>query len=338
VGIYFVSNGESVKIGYTGGDAKSRIRALQTGNPASLQLLAFKKDWDKPKEAELHSMFAKFRQSGEWFSLADELKSFILSLNPMAFQSPKAKTSRPIAIDYPATPEANEASTEACFSWYKDVWDSKKSARLPKLLGKDEGWLDSVESTQRLLIKANEAGYSHEEWLLPGQDNVYPEVYQPTNSGAHLIVDALCSVHRIDMSKHQYSSSAELYPLFRRYLEATFYNDRNWKAYTRYVKDCRGVEFVNQRDDAFWCFVDCVVGWSWLRNDQPIPRLRGHSDEVKFFNAILPSPYRVKHIVEKSVGFYCHNDDALAGFKKFCELQYLKPIYDQKERTVSIKD
>jgi hypothetical protein len=337
MGIYFVSNGEFVKIGYTSRSAESRIRALQTGNHTPLQLLAFNDQWGKDKETELHSKFAKFRQGGEWFALADELRFFIESINPKAFGKTRAKSMRANQLAMPSTPEANDNSTEACFNWYRRLWDECNSAKLFRILHCNEKFLDDAKEQQKWINDAIELGYDEIRWRIPGESDVYPEMYLETNGIAFLLIDALASIHGINMSKHRYASSAELYPLFRRYFEATFYNDRNWKAYSKYVKECRGEESVNQRSDTFWCFVDCVVAWSWLNNDQPIVNLQGFSDKVKFFCAIMPTPYRVKHIVEKDVGFYCHRDDSIAGFMKFCDFYGFEPIYDSEERTVSIK-
>lgn len=334
MGIYFVSNGEFVKIGYTSRSAESRIRALQTGNHTPLRLLAFNDQWGKDKETELHLKFARFRQGGEWFALSDELRFFIESINPKAFEKTNTKSMRANQLDVPSTPEANDNSTEACFNWYRRLWDECNSAKLFRILHCNEGFLDDAQKWQSAvkLTKAIE-----KPWQLPGETDVYPEIYSGANGIASLLIDALASIHGINMSKHRYSSSAELYPLFRRYFESTFYNDRNWKAYSQYVKELRGAEFVNQRDDTFWSFVDCVVAWSWLNNDQPIVNLPGFSDKVKFFCAIMPNPYRVKHIVEKDVGFYCHTDDSIAGFINFCGFYEFEPIYNLEERTVSIK-
>ncbi|MFE6429337.1 GIY-YIG nuclease family protein [Streptomyces rochei] len=56
-----------VKIGYTGGDPRARLAALQTGQPMKLSLL-----WACPGnfEADLHLHFDAYHYRGEWFDLS----------------------------------------------------------------------------------------------------------------------------------------------------------------------------------------------------------------------------------------------------------------------------
>lgn len=343
MGIYFVSNGESVKIGYTSGDAKSRMSQLQTGNACQLTLLAFNSDWDRAEESELHQQFANHRQSGEWFAMNDELKATILAINPKAFTKKKATAKQPeISVlkksAIPATPDANEASTEACFDWYRELWTHRNSAKLFKMINYDDGFLDDAKESFAELKGFKDEGIEVLPWWFIEQDGkFYPELHSPTNKTGRKLIDGLCAVHGIDLYKLRYHSSDKLYPIFRRYLNPSFYNDRNWKAYSSHVKEMHGEEFVTQHPDTFECFVDCVVAWAWVTDDQPIARFMGTDDEKRFFNSIMPTPYRVKHIVENNVGFYCHTDDALAGFRKFCSDSSFEPTYDIQERTVSIK-
>ncbi|MFJ7242371.1 GIY-YIG nuclease family protein [Streptomyces olivaceus] len=58
-----------VKIGYTGGDPRRRLKELQTGQPMQLTLL-----WSCPGdyEADLHARFAAFRHRGEWFHIPQD--------------------------------------------------------------------------------------------------------------------------------------------------------------------------------------------------------------------------------------------------------------------------
>lgn len=64
--IYFVTDGEYLKIGYTDNDVSRRIASLQSGNARKLELVG---TIEGSKEAEhvLHCVFREFRVSGEWF-------------------------------------------------------------------------------------------------------------------------------------------------------------------------------------------------------------------------------------------------------------------------------
>lgn len=77
--IYFIQDRRTnaIKIGYTGGDPRERMSALQTGNPTELVLLA-QMEGDMSREAELHKQFATARMVGEWFNPVPELLEFML--------------------------------------------------------------------------------------------------------------------------------------------------------------------------------------------------------------------------------------------------------------------
>jgi hypothetical protein len=77
--IYFIRSQEFVKIGYTD-DLNVRLPQLQTGNPHSLELLLIHPG-DIKVERELHSAFAEFHYSNEWFTLSEEIKEFIETSN-----------------------------------------------------------------------------------------------------------------------------------------------------------------------------------------------------------------------------------------------------------------
>lgn len=72
--IYFIrgtTNG-LIKIGFTEGSVESRIKALQTGCPERLEIVGSVRG-TRNLEIDLHKRFAAHRQTGEWFSPADEL-------------------------------------------------------------------------------------------------------------------------------------------------------------------------------------------------------------------------------------------------------------------------
>ena len=73
--IYFIKQGEYVKIGYSAG-IKDRLKGLQTGSPEELEVLATEHG-DKLTEKWLHMLFEKQHYRGEWFKLDDELLNYI---------------------------------------------------------------------------------------------------------------------------------------------------------------------------------------------------------------------------------------------------------------------
>jgi hypothetical protein len=76
--IYVICAGNALKIGWTTGNPKSRLDALQTGNAQKLGLAAM---WDGTRDEEraLHRRFAQWRIQGEWFLPSDELVEFVKS-------------------------------------------------------------------------------------------------------------------------------------------------------------------------------------------------------------------------------------------------------------------
>lgn len=79
--IYFIQDSGTlaIKIGYTAGDSpEARRKALQTGNPSPLVLLAAA-EGDTTDEAALHRRFAEARIGGEWFRPVPELITTIIA-------------------------------------------------------------------------------------------------------------------------------------------------------------------------------------------------------------------------------------------------------------------
>lgn len=79
--IYFIQDALTcrIKIGYTDGDPRERLKALQVGNPSALVLLASTVG-DKTEEHRLHELFAHVRERGEWFRPIPELIVYLLGL------------------------------------------------------------------------------------------------------------------------------------------------------------------------------------------------------------------------------------------------------------------
>jgi len=76
--IYFIENKDDnvVKIGYTQKAPDKRLRQLQTSNHKKLEI-TYTINGDISKEKGLHRKFNKYRLSGEWFSLSEEIKIFM---------------------------------------------------------------------------------------------------------------------------------------------------------------------------------------------------------------------------------------------------------------------
>lgn len=72
--VYYIACTETnrVKIGFTAGDPMDRLRALRTGAPTHIRLMAM--HWGTQKEErKLHKKFDHLRLHGEWFAMAEDL-------------------------------------------------------------------------------------------------------------------------------------------------------------------------------------------------------------------------------------------------------------------------
>ncbi|MFH8392186.1 GIY-YIG nuclease family protein [Streptomyces sp. NPDC018036] len=90
-----------VKIGYTGGDPRTRLAQLQTGQPQQLYLL-----WTcgggRDLERALHSRFAPYRSRGEWFDLTrlgDPRKAIREAVSELAITRVPGEVNKTSAID-----------------------------------------------------------------------------------------------------------------------------------------------------------------------------------------------------------------------------------------------
>jgi DNA-binding XRE family transcriptional regulator len=73
--IYFVQSNDHVKIGYAI-NPKYRIRSIQTSHPFKLYPLLVL-DGTLIDETKLHDQFQQYRVNGEWFTLCEEIQTFI---------------------------------------------------------------------------------------------------------------------------------------------------------------------------------------------------------------------------------------------------------------------
>jgi hypothetical protein len=74
--IYFIGDGELVKIGYSADDPGRRLEQLQTGNPRPLRLIAQYRG-ERYHERYLHQRFDGHHVRGEWFQLTPEILAFL---------------------------------------------------------------------------------------------------------------------------------------------------------------------------------------------------------------------------------------------------------------------
>ncbi len=74
--VYVVAAGDFVKIGFTEGSLKRRLRALQNAQPVKLVVLAEIKATMRDEKA-LHVRFAAQRAEGEWFRREGALADWI---------------------------------------------------------------------------------------------------------------------------------------------------------------------------------------------------------------------------------------------------------------------
>jgi len=73
--VYFVEGAGLIKIGFAA-DATRRFKAMLTGSPVPLSLLASMSGGPEV-EAELHIQFAEWRAHGEWFRPSPKLLEII---------------------------------------------------------------------------------------------------------------------------------------------------------------------------------------------------------------------------------------------------------------------
>ncbi len=78
--IYFITDGEFIKIGITSGSLRTKISVIKAHNPRNLEVLFVIDDEDEDMvelEKTLHRRFENCNIGGEWFSAAPELLEFI---------------------------------------------------------------------------------------------------------------------------------------------------------------------------------------------------------------------------------------------------------------------
>lgn len=93
--IYFVSDGEFIKIGIAK-DVRARMHNLQTGNPKRLKLLKTiecNSNLDaRIQEETFHRKYRKYSACGEWFRMNDELCNYVGVINEARVGADLAQT------------------------------------------------------------------------------------------------------------------------------------------------------------------------------------------------------------------------------------------------------
>lgn len=80
--VYFFTNGENIKIGFTKNSVEKRLKQLNTGNDYQLYCLGYFQGTQK-EEKSLHRKFSNFRirNNGEWFYPDDTLLDYLNKIN-----------------------------------------------------------------------------------------------------------------------------------------------------------------------------------------------------------------------------------------------------------------
>ena len=128
--VYFISDGDYVKIGKTTGDPTARLASLQTGNPRELAVLgmAFNGRGGCATNLEhwLHELLKKHRVRGEWFSL-EALEDLILYLKVHGKQTEKLFYS----LDFEVCSFAGKPRFMFNEKWEEivDMWDAREKTK-----------------------------------------------------------------------------------------------------------------------------------------------------------------------------------------------------------------
>lgn len=80
--IYFITDTQNIKIGYTKNSIEKRLQQLQTSCSNKLYILGWI-EGDIDQEQELHKKFSasRIRYNGEWFKPTDDLLQYINDYN-----------------------------------------------------------------------------------------------------------------------------------------------------------------------------------------------------------------------------------------------------------------
>lgn len=320
--IYFISDGEFVKIGYTAGEPSKRLKSLQTGHPKSLKLLK-SVPGDSETERECHHALAQYRVSGEWFQLCKPVQSFIKSFLGNNQLSASILTEARVYQELMrygyhgplCSEEAIDEWSRVEFAYYVFIdirSDILKPTGLKYLYSQDviRSWLSEIREVGGDL----------------GEEDIN-RLHMP-GSGCSVVIDALDLVFKIDKHKLRYEPADKLYTIYRKWFEPYYYNDANWRDYCAYVTKKYGNHHVTQRQDAFWSFVDNIVARAHI-DDHLYLRLF-EPEIAAYFNALFCSGNLRAHFKDYVTSSMIEDVNALgmpsrqemiAGFFYFCQCE-----------------
>lgn len=355
--IYFISDGEHLKIGYTKGSAQKRLTQLQTGNSRALQLVATMPG-GMETESELHNHFSPYRLTGEWFAIQQESLRSLAGIEfaqasagtlvaaktkPSVARKKKALAWVPVkSIVAQLEKDADEVNGQKCrqiaAEWFKDVYNRVLRPSGLAMVTKDvrqvleaetQGFEDCEESLaeDEYTLHQRAALYPEEPWLK------YPSVRKVDNFNiCSKVIRALDDVFGVDSQSLNYEPSPKYYRTYKRWFAAGYFNDEAWAFVSEEVSRLHGKKWVNQRADAFYDLVDRSVLWAHLDNDSPYLALT-ESDKRKYFNVLVlhQGMYRMKHRIEEQIGQYVSEYESALGFYDWANDYCMGPEYNEDE-------
>ena len=300
--IYFISDGEFIKIGYTDRDVESRLKSLQTGNPKKLVLLG-QMDGNESKEAELHEQFKALRANGEWFKSSSVLIRYIKSIGGVApskgkasksiDKSTKTKVGQWLALDKDllakllAQDKLNSPQgLDKANHWFKSVdWSHQRASNLvlrnfhSSNYNDTQKWLSQAASCQFETFVWEERGL---HYLWTGQNSI---------GDVQLVIDSLSEIFNIDQRSLRYENSSKWYRAYKKYFNPYLGGEEVWARFKDYALKNYESRFINEDNDAFLDFVSHVIAWSYLEELKPnsfAPYLRlTAEDAVKYSNLTM---------------------------------------------------
>ena len=300
--IYFISDGEFIKIGYTDRDVESRLKSLQTGNPKKLVLLG-QMDGNESKEADLHEQFKALRAHGEWFKSSSVLTRYIQSVGGMSFSkrkapklsnnSTKTKIGQWLALDKALLTKllaqdklSSPEGLDKVNHWFKAVdWSHQKASNLvlrnfhSSNYNDTQKWLSEAASCQTEAFVWQQRGL---RYLWSGQRSI---------CDVQLVIDSLSEIFNIDQRSLRYENSSKWYRTYKKYFNPYLAGEEVWAQFKDYALKNYESRFVNEDNDAFLDFVSHVIAWSYLEELKPnsvAPYLRlTDEDAVSYSNLTM---------------------------------------------------
>ena len=358
--IYFIGDGEHIKIGYTKGDARKRLAQLQTGNSRALRLLATV-EGGPDKEVELHQQFDSCRLTGEWFAVAQEDLGSIDGIQfagaggNTAVASRTASTISRRKIARPSwdplkahigrlEKEADDINGQGCralaMEWFKEAFDRvqtpsvlalvdpRAEERLKTAIESNRIYRDFPEDMKQPVVEGQPwtkfslgVGWSAPKYMVS-----YP------------IVNALNRVFQVDPKALAYKPSTKYYRHYRQWFSTAYVNDESWDSCTKEISRLHGNTFITQRDDAFWDYIDNAVVWASLDGDRSYLRLEP-DDCRKYFNELVLSVGmgKIKRKMQQSFGQYLSEYEAALGFYDWSRDYCMGAEYNEAEDEYRIR-